>query len=442
MTPALQAQIQQMVESFQTTHNLPGMSVAVVTPNPTGPNPVITTFAAGHPAWGSPTPVDASTQFELGSESKIFTADLLSYLVASGQVALDDEVQHYAPAGITVPEWTDPTSGKTTPITLRDLATHQAGLPDLPPNFLDGCGLPMNCANPRPGYTQTMLWNAFDHQQLLWRPGTRWLYSDWGFGLLGTILANVVDPVPASQPPAYQSALDGAFLNALGLFSTTLEAPSPRLAVPYSTSGSLTFSWDNTNAFSGAGGLISDAADMGAWVAAHLGYIPSTAPTGVQSMATTLHPVSTITTMCSTPTDCGNAHFQMGLGWRLFAATSSGVGVPWAFKNGDTAGSSTDTALAPSLRTGVTTMFNRQRVDNEELAIPILALLVADQPAPTATPTASPGAGTDPPRTTALADSGYPASDLLVPGLGAAALLAVGVVLAAKRRKHSANGAR
>ncbi|WP_100343800.1 serine hydrolase domain-containing protein [Compostimonas suwonensis] len=443
MTPALKEKIQKKVESFRTTHGLPGLSVAVVTPDPAGSSPVITTFAAGQPVPGSATPVDASTQFELGSETKVFTADLLSYLVASGRVSLDDAVQLYAPAGITVPEWADPQTGTTTPITLRDLATHQAGLPDVPPNFQDGCGSTPGCENPHPGYTQTMLWDAIAQQSLLWQPGTRWLYSNWGFGLLGTILANVVEPVPASQPPAYQSAIDGAFLDALGMSSTMIETPGPRLAPPYMASGEPTYYWDNTNAISGAGGLISDAADMGTWVAAHLGYIPPAAPLGVQTMANTLEPVSTITTLCSSPSQCQEADFQMGLGWQLYSARSSEVGAPWAFKNGGTAGSSTDTALAPSLRTGVTTMFNMQRVGDEQLAVPILALLVADRRGPAPTPSHDPDRphkAEDDARTphkATLADTGYAASDFIAPGLVAAALLAVGGVLALSARRRT-----
>jgi D-alanyl-D-alanine-carboxypeptidase/D-alanyl-D-alanine-endopeptidase len=367
---------------------------------------------------GSPTPVDASTQFELGSETKVFTADLLSYLVASGRVSLDDPVQKYAPAGITVPTWVDEHSGAITQITLRDLATHQAALPDVPTNFDEGCAGVSDCVNPHPGYTQTMLWNGLQDQTLLWKPGTKWLYSNWGFGLLGTILSNVVEPVAESQPPAYQSALDGAFLDALGMTSTVVEAPSPRLATPYAADGTPTYYWDNTNAISGAGGLISDATDMGTWVAANLGYVSPAAPLGVRTMGESLDPVSSITTSCSSPTQCQTVDFRMGLGWELHSAGEAGVGAPWAFKNGGTAGFSTDTALAPGLRAGVTTMFNKARVGDEQLAVPLLALLVADRRAPDR----------------ALADTGYGASGLLVPGLAAAVLVAAGGLLVGRRR--------
>lgn|GEM_PF-1043038 len=415
MTPALKAKIQALIDDFRTSHSISGISAAVVTPDPHGPNPVITTFASGEPSFGSGTQVDASTQFELGSETKAFTADLLAYLVASNVVSLDDPVQMYAPVGITVPEWIDPDSGIHTPITLRDLATHQAGLPDPPWNFTEGCGGPPSCENPRPGYTQTMLWSGLESQLLLWQPGTRWLYSNWGFGLLSTILSNVVNSVPITDPPAYQLTIEQAFLDDLGMSSTELEPPSPPIATPYYSTGAPAFYWDNTNAISGAGGLISNANDMGTWVAAHLGYNTAGASLGVRSMANTLLPVSTITTECSSDSQCGPADFQMGLAWQLYSATHADMGAPWAFKNGGTAGSSTDTVMASSLGLGVTTMFNQERNNNDEVAAVILRLLIAQ---------------------TKLADTGSATSWLGATALGAAALLGLGIALATDRRRR------
>lgn len=434
MTPQLQNRIEERLRAFFTEEALVGFSAAVVTSDPTGVSPVITTFSFGVPEVGSSTAVDASTQFELGSETKAFTADLLASLVASGAVSLDDPVQQYAPEGITVPDWTDPQTDEVTQITLRDLATHQAGLPDIATNFEEGCGTVPNCQNPHPGYTQTMLWEGISQQALLWRPGTDWLYSNWGFGLLGTILSNVVAPVAETDPPAYQSAISGAFLDALGMGSTVLETRTPNLAAPYLASGAPAYYWDNTNAISGAGGLISNTADMGTWVAAHLGYLPADAPVGVRSMVDTLQPVSDITTMCTSATECENADFRMGLAWQLYSAEHRNVGVDWAFKNGGTAGSRTDTVLAPSLGVGVTTMFNKA-VEGDELATSILAMLVAERRA------ASTGGGDGPapaePTRPSLAESGIAASALTVAGVVAVALLGIGGALRIGGRRRA-----
>jgi LPXTG-motif cell wall-anchored protein len=384
MTPELAKKVQNHVESFRARYGISGMSVAVVTPDPgdpTGTTPVVTTFSVGTPSLDSAEPVTASTQFEIASETKIFTADLLAHLVATGAVSLDDRVQQFAPPGVTVPVWTDPETGETTHITLRDLATHQAGLTDLPGNFADGCGDEVDCANWRPGYTRTMLWDSLASGSLLWKPGTDWLYSNWGFGLLGTVLADVVDPsVPVEEPPAYQAALESTFLGALGMTSTVL-GTGPAIATPYTSENAPTFYWDDTNALAGEGGLVSTATDMSTFVEAHLGYLPQDAPAGVRTMADTLKPVSAITTVCSEPGSCQASDFRMGLGWQLHSASASDMGTEWAFKNGGTAGFASDTVLAPAKRVGVTTMWNQNRVGSAEPGIELLGLILHEKPA-------------------------------------------------------------
>lgn len=464
MTPELQTQIQDMVETFMADNEtVPGISVAVVTPDPAGSDPVITTFVAGVENRASGVPVEAITQFELGSETKVFTAGLLASLLSAGTVALDDPIQKYAPSGVIVPEWENPVTLEKTPITLLDLATHTAGLTDAPPNLYDGCPEekpdehqpphdPPHCANPKPGYTPAMLWDSFtepcaDTRQCpLWEPGTAWSYSNWGFALLGDIVAGLV--TPGAVPPGetgpgqvFQDSLETTFLTDLGMDSTTVEFPDTDPATPYNGDTTI-HRWNNYNAYVGGGGLISTADDMGTFVAASLGYLPADVAPGVQAVADTVAPVLPITQTC-TPTAapgdaCTATNFQMGLGWELRPALASGTTVPYAHKNGGTAGGSTDTLLAPSLRIGVTTMFNQNGADIEQLAPRILSLLVAAQGTPdeaTPTPTATPAPTADPSPVPgeALANTG---ADLLVPGLGSVSFLLAGVAVLLVRRRR------
>src|SRR6185503_10834740 len=53
---------------------------------------------------GKPDPVTPSTVFEIGSITKVFTGLLLADMVLRGEVALDDPVSRYLPAGTAVPE--------------------------------------------------------------------------------------------------------------------------------------------------------------------------------------------------------------------------------------------------------------------------------------------------------------------------------------------------
>lgn len=349
LTPQLRQQIQQLVDTYKPEDHFPGIAVAVVTPNARGTRPDTTYFFRGNPTVGAAAPVTRFTQFEIGSETKEFTGALLAYLISTGRVSLDDPVQKFAPAGITVPVWRE--NGVATPITLRNLATHQAALPDTPLNF-------PTTENPWASYTETMMWQGLADTQLLWQPGTNWLYSNFAYGILGTILAGVL--FPGAQPPAYEKALDAAFLADLRMHRTQLGGTSHRLATPYDSDGNVTSYINDTNALAGSGGLTSDITDMGTWVATNLGWYADRARGGARSVPNTLQPISSPAIICQSPTDCAanNTGLQMGMVWELHPADTSGIGVPWVFKNGATGGFQSSTLLAPTMRTGVTVLTN------------------------------------------------------------------------------------
>jgi D-alanyl-D-alanine-carboxypeptidase/D-alanyl-D-alanine-endopeptidase len=371
--PSMGTRIRQLVDATRVTNAAVGMAVAVVTPKADGKGTRVEVVTSGHPTRGRHQPVNRQTQFEMGSESKTFTAGLLAHLVATGQVSLDDPLQKYAPAGVMIPAWHD--NGVETPITLRDLATHQSGLPDEPSNLNAGCPGQKACPEAKQNYTETMLWDGIQHERLLWRPGTNWLYSNYAFGLLGTVLANRL--FPGQQPPAYQAALDTSFLDALGMASTELERPTPKLATPYGDNGRAVLAWNNVNALAGGGGLISDIADMATWVAANLGYAGRRPAPGVASLPDAVRPISTITRTCSSATSCEPADFRMGMAWQLYSAGHGGIDVDWAFKNGGTAGMHSVTVLAPSEGVGVTLLSTGGTTSPDPLGPEILRLVLA-----------------------------------------------------------------
>ena len=65
------------------------------------------------------------TLFEYGSITKVLTASILMQLVDDGNLQLNDSLNKFLPEDIQAPQW------KT--VTLRDLATHTAGIPNSPP---------------------------------------------------------------------------------------------------------------------------------------------------------------------------------------------------------------------------------------------------------------------------------------------------------------------
>jgi CubicO group peptidase (beta-lactamase class C family) len=80
----------------------------------------------GQIAEGDQRPLDGDTAFEIGSMTKVFTALALADMVRRGEVALEDPIAKYLPAGTRIPE----RNGQ--PITFLEVATHSSGLPLMP----------------------------------------------------------------------------------------------------------------------------------------------------------------------------------------------------------------------------------------------------------------------------------------------------------------------
>ena len=122
--------------------------------------------------------VGADTVFEIGSVTKVLTALLLAEMANLGEVSLDDAVAKYLPPSVTMPL----RAGRQ--ITLRDLASQRSGLPRLPGNLA-----PNDAANPYADYTIAQLYEFLSGYQLTRDIGSKYEYSNLGFGLLGHALA-------------------------------------------------------------------------------------------------------------------------------------------------------------------------------------------------------------------------------------------------------------
>jgi len=114
---------------------------------------------------GSSSQVDGDTLFEIGSITKTFTALLLEDMVARGEMKLDDPVEKFLPEKVKIPS----KGGRK--ITLLDLATHSSGLPR---DIND--------------WTVQGMYDFLGRCQLISKPGTKVLYSNLGFCLLGHVI--------------------------------------------------------------------------------------------------------------------------------------------------------------------------------------------------------------------------------------------------------------
>jgi D-alanyl-D-alanine-carboxypeptidase/D-alanyl-D-alanine-endopeptidase len=109
--------------------------------------------------------------------------------------------------------------------TLRQLATHRAGLPRNPPNRRDRPGSP-SVMEP---HSVTELYQGLANPTFTFFPGTYWRYYNYGFGVLGHALERATD-----RP--YEALLTEQFLQPLGTRDTKISLTAgdlKRFAAPH-----------------------------------------------------------------------------------------------------------------------------------------------------------------------------------------------------------------
>jgi serine-type D-Ala-D-Ala carboxypeptidase/endopeptidase len=197
--------------------------------------------------------LDADSAFEIGSVTKTFTATLFADMIGRHEVAPDDPIERYLPAGATAPTFED------RHITLADLATQSSGLPRMPANLS-----PANPDDPYVDYDDAKLLAFLSSYKLTRAPGATFEYSNLGFGLLGYLLARRLGV-------DYATAIRTRILEPLGM-SHTLVATGARIV---KTSGGHDADGDpvphwSFAALAGAGAIVSTPNDMLRYARANL----------------------------------------------------------------------------------------------------------------------------------------------------------------------------
>jgi CubicO group peptidase (beta-lactamase class C family) len=159
---ALRDSLQRVLDRAVADSAFPG-AIAVIGTH-AGP---LVTVSAGHLDWApSPAP-DAHTLWDLASLTKVVgMTSAVMQLVERKQIDLDAPAQRY------LPEWKGPNKSK---VTVRQLITHQSGLPPFKQYYKNGVSPDSTLA----------LFLAMPLDTL---PGTRMVYSDIGAILLGKIV--------------------------------------------------------------------------------------------------------------------------------------------------------------------------------------------------------------------------------------------------------------
>lgn len=197
------------------------------------------------------TPCTIDTVFDIGSLTKQFTAAAVMALVDEGTLSVDDPLSAFFPS---VPA--DKTS-----ITIHQLLTHTAGLPDILGDDYDPIG--------RDAFLDLVF-----ETPLQSAPGAMHAYSNVGYSVLGAI-------VETTTSSSYEEALRALVLDDAGLektgylipdWSSTVVAHGYEDAVSFGSP--LDHPWDTEGPYfhlRANGGILSTAPDMMLWHQALLG---------------------------------------------------------------------------------------------------------------------------------------------------------------------------
>jgi serine-type D-Ala-D-Ala carboxypeptidase/endopeptidase len=191
--------------------------------------------------------------FEIGSLTKTFTGLILAQMVQQKKVSFDDPVRTLLPNGTVI----KPLGAE---ITLLDLATQHSGLPRMPDNFR-----PANATNPYVDYHAAQMYDYLGKHGVTRAQDTIFLYSNFGFGLLGTALS-----LRAGIP--YGQLVRNEITGPLHMEDTVITlsgSQQSRMIQGHDLQNRPAGRWD-FDVFAGAGALVSTGADMLKYLEANL----------------------------------------------------------------------------------------------------------------------------------------------------------------------------
>ena len=145
-------------------------------------------------------PARAESSYRLASLTKTITAIAILQLVEAGKIDLEAKVQTYVPY-FPKKKW---------PITVRQLLGHLGGISHYKNEALEG-----HIKETKNTKQALAIFQDFD---LVAEPGSRYLYSSYGFNLLGAV-------IEAASGEGYGDYIKNHIFNPLGMENTRLDSP-------------------------------------------------------------------------------------------------------------------------------------------------------------------------------------------------------------------------
>ena len=262
--------------------------------------------------------------FEIGSNSKVFTAILLAQLVNEKALSLADPVSKFYPFALKQAQ------KDSVEVNLMHLANHTSGVPRLPSNINS-----LNITNPYADY-DTIELNTYlrEKMKLLSKPGVKCSYSNLGYALLGDIVSRTAGM-------SYEQLIKSKICTPLGLNETTISLTEQQknILVPgRDHKGKIVSNW-NFKVFAAAGAIKSTSHDMIRFIEENI------------NLKSGLKPALEL---CQVPTFKESDRMSVGLGWHIINKEKKRV----YFHNGGTGGYTSAMLFNPDAKKGVVVLSN------------------------------------------------------------------------------------
>lgn len=301
-------------------------------------------FFFGETAPGNGTKPDGNTIFRLASVSKTFTGALFALDIQKHLVKPDDPLQNYLPQGVSAPLFNN---NAQDPIRLQMLATHTSGLLDMPvlPNYN------------RPTTPNETL-RSLQAAVLASAPGVKFSYSNYGFSVLGQVLASIENQL-------YVDLVRQNITDPLGMLDTKVggqldASESSRLV---QGTNPVAGEWTFFPGENPAGGYYSSLNDMVKYLAFVMGDTASS--------------LNSIRPLLFQPLHSEGAYYaQIGLSWDLVAMAGSSEPAIW--KYGSLLGYQSFIGFLPNKHIGLVILLNSEAVNLSSVVNNTLAFLMTN----------------------------------------------------------------
>jgi CubicO group peptidase (beta-lactamase class C family) len=206
---------------------------------------------------GEERPIDENTVLQIASHTKPITATAIAMLVDDGRLSWDDPIKKH------IPEFRLPDPYATENATIRDLLSHQVGLPGTPGGFNN------------PEFRFPELIAALSAQSSAIKFRERIIYSNAGYAVAGEIVARVSGvswEEFIKQRIFAPLEMGSSFTNTPDLiarFGTPTAAKNIFMPVERINGSLVTGKWDNNSCgvlYAPAGGIFTTANDIAKWM--------------------------------------------------------------------------------------------------------------------------------------------------------------------------------